>query len=79
MRELLRPGGRLVVVGLARSSRPIDGIVDVDGMVANGLHKRYKAWRTETPPDVKPPALFRETIGERDRSRMDDWVHPVWL
>ncbi len=61
MRDLLRPGGRLVVVGLARSSRLIDGIVDVAGMVANGVHKRYKAEVQDGAPKIWPaPHTYRQ-------------------
>ena len=52
---LLGPGGRLVVIGLARSSRPVDGVVDIAGMVANGLIKRYRAEVEDGAPRVWPP------------------------
>lgn len=62
MRALLRPGGRLVVIGLARSSRPRDGVVDVAGMVANRVHKRSKAEVEDGSPKIwPPPHTYRQT------------------
>ena len=64
MRDLLRPGGRLVVIGLARSSRPVDGIVDVAGIVANGVIKRYKTEVQDGSPKVWPsPHTYHQTRG----------------
>jgi SAM-dependent methyltransferase len=62
MRALLRPGGRLVVIGLARSSWPRDGVVDVAGMVANHAHKRSKAEVEDGSPKIwPPPHTYRQT------------------
>lgn len=62
MRALLRPGGRLVVIGLARSSRPRDAILDVVGMVANLVVKRSKAVHKDSSPKVwPPPHTYRQT------------------
>jgi SAM-dependent methyltransferase len=62
MRALLRPGGRLVVLGLARSSRPRDWVVDVAGMVANRAHKRSKTEVEDGSPKIwPPPHTYRQT------------------
>ncbi|MDQ3898823.1 MAG: class I SAM-dependent methyltransferase [Actinomycetota bacterium] len=62
MRALLRPGGRLFVIGLARSSRPVDGVVDIAGMVANRVHKRFKAEVEDCSPKLWPaPHTYRQT------------------
>jgi SAM-dependent methyltransferase len=57
MRDLLRPGGALVAVGMARSHRPADYMVDAAGAV---VHMRYKLTTEhveQTSPIVWPPPL----------------------
>ena len=61
MRALLRPGGRLFVIGLARSRRPVDGVVDIAGMVANRVHKHLKAEVEDGSPKIWPaPHTYRQ-------------------
>lgn len=57
MRRLLRPGGRMVVIGLARSSRPADWAVDAVAMAVNRLYQRSKGEVEDGAPRVWPPAL----------------------
>lgn len=64
MRALLRPGGTLVIVGLARSRRPVDLLLDVAGVVADRLYKRSRAYWDHSAPTVWPPPL---TYGETRR------------
>lgn len=61
MRTLLRPGGRLVVIGLARSSQPADWAADVLGHVANRFHKLTKKEVEDGAPKVWPaPQTYAE-------------------
>jgi SAM-dependent methyltransferase len=55
MRTLLRPGGGLVVIGLARSSRPADWAADLLGHIADRLHKVTKNEVEDGAPKVWPP------------------------
>jgi hypothetical protein len=57
MRDLLRPGGTLVAVGMARSSRPTDYIVDAVGAVVHMLYKLTTEHVEQTSPIVWPPPL----------------------
>jgi len=57
MRELLRAGGTLVVVGLGRSHRPGDFVVDAAGMIVDRLHRLTKPYTEHTSPTVWPPPL----------------------
>lgn len=61
MGELLRPGGTLVVVGLARSRSPADLAYAVVGAVAMRLHVLTKPFRETSAPKVwPPPETFRQ-------------------
>ncbi len=56
MRDLLRPGGVLAVIGLASRGSPLDLAVEVPAIVANRLHQlsgaaTYEAYR---PPVMAP-------------------------
>ena len=60
MRALLRPGGSLVVVGLARRRLPADLPLEAAGAVTTRLHQLTKrCWPTPAP--IRPPRL---TFGE---------------
>ncbi len=64
MAELLRPGGVLVVVGLARDSLPLSLIWDIPAVIGHRLHVAAASVRGPRPPDsgdespvVWPPPL----------------------
>jgi SAM-dependent methyltransferase len=54
MRQLLRPGGRLAVVGLARS-RPRDWPTDIAGVAAQRVLLLRKAYQEVNAPTIWPP------------------------
>jgi 2-polyprenyl-3-methyl-5-hydroxy-6-metoxy-1,4-benzoquinol methylase len=60
MRELLRPGGTLALVGLARSRTPTDFAVDLGAAVGTRLHQLTKTYWEHSAPRVWPPP---ETYG----------------
>lgn len=69
MRVLLRSGGRLAVIGLARSRPPVDLPLDIVGVIADRIHKWSK---TESNDDVAPkvwppPLTFGQTRREASR------------
>lgn len=57
MRELLRPGGVLAVVGCARSTRPADLPYEVAGFVAHRILRRGKEIWEHPSPIVWPPPV----------------------
>ena len=62
MRELLQPGGTLVVVGLARPRYPHDIPFEIAGAVATRLHKLNKRyWEHSAPMVWPPPETYAET------------------
>ncbi|HUF34145.1 MAG TPA: hypothetical protein VMN58_13150 [Acidimicrobiales bacterium] len=64
MRDLLRPGGTLAVLGLARSRYPTDLAHDAAGAVATRILKRGRGrtyWDTPAPMVWPPPLTFAET------------------
>ncbi len=62
MRELLRPGGTLVVVGLARSQYPRDLAFDIAAVIGSRLLKRTKPYWEHSAPSVwPPPETYAET------------------
>lgn len=63
--ELVRPGGLLLVVGMARSRQPKDHLRDVWDAVAVRRHTwRRKQWHT-TAPVVWPPPLTHDQVRAR--------------
>ncbi len=57
MCDLLRPGGVLIVVGLARSTMPKDLPRDLAGVVAGTFHRLTKGHWQHSSPVVWPPPL----------------------
>ncbi|MET8333498.1 class I SAM-dependent methyltransferase [Streptosporangium canum] len=55
MRGLLRPGGRLVVVGLARSRLPADLPYEVAAVIGSLLYRRTRTYWEHSAPTVWPP------------------------
>lgn len=87
MRELLRPGGVLAIVGFARPSGPIDLTLIASGFVyksARELRGRY--WEHDAPTLWPPPLSInemrtlveRELPGARFRRRMAHRYSLVW-
>jgi SAM-dependent methyltransferase len=62
MRDLLSPGGRLVIIGCARSAGPRDWLAEAGGMVELRLHRYVlrSQWREPGGPVCWPPP---ETYG----------------
>lgn len=59
--ELVRPGGTLAVVGLARSHSPLDFAYDAAGAVATRAHQRVRThWETPAPKVWPPPHTYAE-------------------
>ena len=81
MRELVRPGGVVAIVGLARSRYPADSVHDLAGMVATRWHRLTKTYREVEAPIVwPPPQTFAEV--RRDAARVLPGVryrrHILW-
>jgi 2-polyprenyl-3-methyl-5-hydroxy-6-metoxy-1,4-benzoquinol methylase len=64
MKEVVRPGGTVAVVGLARSRFPADLPYDAAGAVATRVHRLTKPFAETYAPKVWPPA---ETFAEARR------------
>lgn len=61
MRDLLRPGGTLVVVGLARSRLPADLPIELAAVVATRVHMLTKDyWQHPSPVVWPPPVTYRD-------------------
>jgi 2-polyprenyl-3-methyl-5-hydroxy-6-metoxy-1,4-benzoquinol methylase len=62
MAELVRPGGMLVVVGLARSGAPGDHAWDALGVISTRLHRLTKThWEHSAPVVWPPPDSYAQT------------------
>ncbi|GAA4557258.1 class I SAM-dependent methyltransferase [Planotetraspora kaengkrachanensis] len=61
MRDLLRPGGVLAVVGLARSTMPADLPRDLAAVAVSTFHRATKGkWEHPSPMVWPPPATYRQ-------------------
>ncbi|WP_250562518.1 helix-turn-helix transcriptional regulator [Sphaerisporangium fuscum] len=61
MRDLLRPGGVLAIVGLARHTMPRDLPYTLAGVVAGTLHRAAKGhWHHPSPTVWPPPVTYRQ-------------------
>jgi hypothetical protein len=74
MAELLRPGGVLIVIGLARGGRLTEAFLIVPAMVGNRVRRAASAWRHRSAgagpgggyrsPIIWPPPLsYRQVRG----------------
>jgi 2-polyprenyl-3-methyl-5-hydroxy-6-metoxy-1,4-benzoquinol methylase len=62
MRQLLRPGGTLAVVGVARSRYPVDLPAELAGVAAHQVLRLRKGyWQHSSPVVWPPPLTYRET------------------
>lgn len=67
MRELVRPGGMLGVVGLAASSLPQDALWELAAVTANVvLRARRAVWDHGAPTVWPPPNTYREVRAAAD-------------
>jgi len=61
MSELVRPGGRVAIIGLARARSPLDLAYAAAGSIGTRLHKLTKThWETSAPKIWPPPHTFNE-------------------
>lgn len=61
MRDLLRPGGVLAIVGVARSTMPKDLPRDFAGVVVGRVHRALKGeWEHPSPTVWPPPVTFAQ-------------------
>ncbi len=60
MASLLRPGGLLAILGLARSRHPADFALDLAAVVGSRIHRLTKAvWAQPSPTVWPPPETYR--------------------
>jgi SAM-dependent methyltransferase len=83
MASLLRPGGCLAVIGLARSRRIADFAHDVVGAVATRVHRHVlqKGYWNHSAPQVWPPALSYDEVrraAERLLPGVEYRRHVLW-
>lgn len=81
MRELLRPGGVLAVVGLARSRMPADLPVELAAIVVNQWHLLTKRHWQHPSPLVWPPPESYPGMRRLARSTLPDMRyrrHLLW-
>jgi hypothetical protein len=60
MASLLRPGGRLVVVDVARSSTLVDLGADLAGAVVNRYWRWRRGWYGHQAPKLPPTLTYRQ-------------------
>lgn len=91
MAELLRPGGRLAIIGLARSTGRADLPYEIAGLVAHRLHLLVKTrwqhkshWEHSSPTVWPPPdsyaeirRIVRETLPGARFRRLSLWRYSV--
>jgi SAM-dependent methyltransferase len=62
MRQLVRPGGTIAAIGLARSRRLRDYALEIVGVVSTRVHRLRKPYWDTRGPKVWPPAeTYRQT------------------
>ncbi len=57
MRDLLRPGGRLVVIGCARTASAADAGAVLASVAAHQILSRRRSWAESAAPVVWPPPV----------------------
>jgi SAM-dependent methyltransferase len=67
MARLLRPGGRLAVVGLARNGSPADWVIGGAGIPASLAYKRLKGEGNPGAPIMDPDMTWAEVRGAAGR------------
>lgn len=68
MAALVAPGGRLVVVGLARAGSPVDLPYEIGAVVAHAVSRRARGYWEHPSPTVWPPpesyASMRQVVAD---------------
>jgi SAM-dependent methyltransferase len=57
---LLRPGGRMVIVGLARSRSPLDFATDGAAVIASRIGRARRGWWNHPAPVMEPAMSYRD-------------------
>jgi hypothetical protein len=81
MRALLRPGGVLAVIGLARSRYPADLPRDLAAVLVDRAHGwRHGRWESPAPTAWPPPHTYREirALAERALGEVAFRRHLLW-
>lgn len=68
MSHLVRPGGSLVLVGLARSHLPRDALWEIAGSISTLGHKMTRSYRDTSAPKVWPPPRTYPEIARLSQS-----------
>ena len=67
MARILRPGGRLAVVGLAEHGSPADWVIDAAGIPANLCHKLIHGEGTSGAPVIAPGMTWAQARATAER------------
>ncbi|MDQ2706137.1 MAG: class I SAM-dependent methyltransferase [Actinomycetota bacterium] len=81
MRDLLRPGGTLAIIGLARPDLPADLPAVIASVVATRLHHlAKKRWSHPSPTVWPPPETYAgiRRLAARDLPEVRYRRHPLW-
>jgi len=83
MRDLLRPGGTLAIIGLARPDLPADLPAVIASVVATRLHhltKKQKQWSHPSPTVWPPPETYAgiRRLAARDLPEVRYRRHLLW-
>lgn len=76
MRQLLRPGGKLAIIGLARSRCPVDLPIDLAGTLVHRVHKARKSYWEHCPDGVATTGDLRRNAPHRYRDASGGVVPP---
>ena len=81
MADLTAPGGLLAVVGMARSTTPVDYAYEVAGILQHQVLSRTRSFWDHTAPTVWPPSHSYREVRELARRVLPGvgWRHlPLW-